>query len=743
MRSRQVKIRKKRSFGFGHGLVALSAVFAGGATVAGCSGGGSSGGGGVASTSAPITTAGTNSVQVSDISVAGIGSQSISQVQVENGLNSGFQLVIDGTYTDASGANQVIDVTRDATYTTSDDTIVDVSNGLISPKAPGAAEVTIEYTSSTGSTVQKTVQVQVTAPTGTTPNFTSIAVVPDARTLSFVDPATGQEQLQQVAVYAVDDQGVTHDLTRTIAIHLQDDQGNSSNLGAVDARGLFRGVDNGKIWIVGRLQSAGLVAGSEIVLGTGVATPVNPNQLYSGAPLAGSANEFDQAVLDNLFGQFIEPAPLASDGEFLRRLYADAIGRAPSEAEVDAFLASTDADKREQEVDSLLASAEFAAHWGSLLAEWFEMGPEAPAFATWAEGELAGGSSLAQIFADCIEGNQTNFEARHDDPEKKAGIVMQTGTGMTARCAACHDHPLIGPNDTIKWLQSDYYPIVAFFATNNNEATALDGRTDTRVGNPYDPGFPGATVSTTLADPVNARRTEFSTVFPSSDFFARGMGHRIFAKVAAPLLNTDQFLAKELDAVAVPNVLDAITTVFKNENASLQGFLRKIFTSNWYGLTSDSTNMDVQYDNLLQRHMVRRHHAEFMIEAVEQVTGMGTNAANLGFLEGVWGQPETREAIGERSNAVNMSQSLTLMNSPIVQDRINGTKITDLAGDVDGGTITQTEAITKLWRMTLSRDPSSDEITDANDAIAAASSTEEGLQDLTSALMASIEFSMR
>ena len=166
MRSRQVKIRKKRSFGFGHGLVALSAVFAGGATVAGCSGGGSSGGGGVASTSAPITTAGMNSVQVSDISVAGVGSQALSQVQVENGLNSGFQLVIDGTYTDANGGQQVIDVTRDATYTSSDDAVLDVSNGLISPKAPGAAEVTISYTTNTGSTVEKKVMVQVTAPTG-------------------------------------------------------------------------------------------------------------------------------------------------------------------------------------------------------------------------------------------------------------------------------------------------------------------------------------------------------------------------------------------------------------------------------------------------------------------------------------------------------------------------------------------------------------------------------------------------
>ncbi|MGE0710847.1 MAG: DUF1549 domain-containing protein [Planctomycetota bacterium] len=734
---------QKRSFRFGHGLVALSAVFAGG-TLAGCGGGGGGGGGGSASTTAPITTAGQNGVEVDAIALANVGSGALTSVQVENDLAAGFQLLVDGTYSDANGATMLVDVTRDAVYTVDDDTVCEVTKqGLIQPKSPGAAKVTIKYTSKAGKESTSSLAVQITAPTGTTPNFTSLAVLPGARTLAWVDPAAGAEQLQQIVVYAVDDQGVTHDLTRSAGVTLQDDQGNKTVLGSVDQNGLFRGVDNGKVWAVGRLQAAGLVAGAELVLGTGVAKPVDPNQLYSGAPLAGSQNELDKAVLDNLFRQFIEPAALSSDGEFIRRLYADAIGRSPTETEVDAFLADKAADKREKEVDKLLSSPDFATRWGGLMSEWFEMANGAPAFATWAEGQISSGATMSAIYGELAKGNQAEFEARHDTATKKAGVLMATGTGMTAKCGECHDHPLVGPNDPIKWVQSDFYKLVAFFAANATEATALDGRTNTRVGQPQEPGFPGAAVSTKLADPLMARRAEFASVLPASALFRRGMAHRIFAEVTSPLLNPDQFLQKNLDAVTVPNVLAAIEKVFSDENTSLQGFLRQVFTSKWYQLSSDATNMDTQYDGLLQRHMIRRHHAEFVIDALESATGMAPNAAGLTFLQETWGFPATKESISERSDAVNMSQALVLQNSPFVQDRINGAKISAIAADVDSAKITAAAAVTKLFRSILSRDPSAAEITEATDAIGTAGSTAEGLQDVATALFATIEFSMR
>lgn len=734
----RTQANKKRFFGFGHGLVAISAMIAGGSLV-GCSGGGG-GGGGSASTVAPATSGSIQNVRVDSIEIASVTSN--STVTVENGLNSGFQLLVDGMYKDNAGANQVIDATRLATYSVEDDTIAQVNNaGLITPKAEGATRVFVEHNGK-----KKEVLVSVTAASVTQPTFANLKVLPAARTMTFVNPLTRSEQFQQVVVYATDTQGIVHDLTRSVGIVLQDDQGNATNGGSVDSNGLFRGVMNGKVWAVARLSSLGLVAGGELVLGTGVATPVDPNQLYSGAPLSGSTNALDQAVLLNLFNQFVEPAKTASDGEFIRRLYSDALGRVPTETEVDAFLANTSATKRGAEVDKVLATAEFATYWASLMSEWFEMGAQQQAFQTWARDELATGKSLGDMTGSLIRGQVPAFDARHDSPDKLAGVFLQTGAAMTAKCATCHDHPLVGPNDTVKWTQADFYPVVAFFATSAAEATALDGRTDTRVGSPHDPGFalnPSATITTTLADPVQDRRDEFATIFPASSAFKRGMAHRIFAEVGTPLLDPNQFLAKNLDAVAVPNVLAAIETMFDAEGTSLQGFLKQVFTSQWYGLTSDATSMDTSYDSLLQRHVLRRQHAEVMESAVDELTGMTITGGNLGFFHQTWGLPEAKESIAERSDAVNMSQALVLLNSPVVQDRIEGAKLTALAADVTAGTITQAEAITKLWRSALSRDPSTDEVTCANDAIGSAATVEEGLKDVAAALGASIEFSMR
>jgi hypothetical protein len=740
---KQVNNKRTKSFGpfgLGYGLVAVSTLFGATAMLAGCSGGGS-GGGGSASTAAPAVSGSIQNVRIDSISIA--SATSSNQVQMENSLNSGYQLLVDGQYQDANGATQTIDATRMVTYRVEDEAIVEVNNaGLITPKAEGSTRVFAQHSNGT----EEEVVVSITAPTGTTPTFTAIQVLPAARTMSFVNPAIGAEQFQQVVVYATDSTGVVHDLTRSIAISLQDDQGNVTSGGNVDSNGLFRGVMNGKVWVVGRVTSAGLVAGAEFVLGTGVATPVDPNQLYSGGTLARSQNPIDQAVLQNLFNQFIEPSETAGDGEFLRRLYSDAVGRVPTAAEAEAYLASTAADKRAAEVDRLLATPEFSTHWASLMAEWFEMGAQQGAFETWARDELANNKTLGEMTGALISGQVPAFDARHDTPDKVAGIVLQTGAAMTARCATCHDHPLVGPNDTVKWTQADFYPVVAFFANNATDATALDGRTNTRVGNPHDPGFvldANATVTTTLADPVQARRDEFAQIFPASSAFKRGMAHRVFAEVGVPLLDPNQFLAKNVDAMAVPNVLAAIETVFDTENTSLQGFLKQVFTSEWYALSGDSTNMDVQYDNLLQRHLVRRQHAEVMETALDELTGATVNGNDLVFIHQTWGLPEAKEAIGERVDAVNMSQALVLLNSPVVQDRVSGAKISQLATDVDAGTITQADAINQLWASALSRRPTTAEVTCANDAIGSAGTTEEGLQDVAAALAASIEFSMR
>src|SRR5947209_9727087 len=54
-----------------------------------------------------------------------------------------------------------------------------------------------------------------------------------------------------------------------------------------------------------------------------------------------------------------QPAPPASDAEFLRRIYLDLTGTIPTAAEARAFLDDTAADKRARLIDQLLAGPRY------------------------------------------------------------------------------------------------------------------------------------------------------------------------------------------------------------------------------------------------------------------------------------------------------------------------------------------------------------------------------------------------
>jgi hypothetical protein len=351
------------------------------------------------------------------------------------------------------------------------------------------------------------------------------------------------------------------------------------------------------------------------------------------------------------------------------------------------------------------------------------------------------------MISELATGAVGSFETQHNDAAKKVDILLLAGAGMTAECAVCHDHPLTGPTDVLKWNQIERYGLDSFFATSNAESIPLDkfAIRSGNNGNPVAPGFaldPTATVTSVLGDSVQDRRTEFAALFTASDAFNRGMGHRIFSEVTVELLNPNQFLEKNVGAVLVPNVLDTLQATFA-QDSSLKGFLRTVLTSGFYQLSSAFA--DTLSDDLLARRPLRRHHAEVMNAAVAEVTGGTIGGGDLNFFRQVFGFPFNRESVGERVESVNMSQAFLLMNSPVIHDRVtaNGGNVANLAAAVGAGTITIDDAITTLFETALSRTPTANEITCSMDAINGAASTREGLEDVAAVLMSTTEFVMR
>src|SRR5262249_39217470 len=75
------------------------------------------------------------------------------------------------------------------------------------------------------------------------------------------------------------------------------------------------------------------------------------------------ARKIDQLIAKRWADAKVEPAPLAEDAEFLRRVYLDLAGRIPSVAEARAFLQDRRPDKRTRLVDPLPGSPRYTAHF--------------------------------------------------------------------------------------------------------------------------------------------------------------------------------------------------------------------------------------------------------------------------------------------------------------------------------------------------------------------------------------------
>jgi hypothetical protein len=69
-----------------------------------------------------------------------------------------------------------------------------------------------------------------------------------------------------------------------------------------------------------------------------------------------SKNVIDDWIFKKMSDDGVDPAPLTTDTEFLRRIYLDLTGRVPTFEQVKAFLADNSAAKRDRLIDALLSS---------------------------------------------------------------------------------------------------------------------------------------------------------------------------------------------------------------------------------------------------------------------------------------------------------------------------------------------------------------------------------------------------
>jgi WD40 repeat protein len=169
----------------------------------------------------------------------------------------------------------------------------------------------------------------------------------------------------------------------------------------------------------------------------------------------------------------IKPSELATDIEFIRRIYLDLTGMPPSSEAIQSFLADKRESKikREALIDQLIGTPEFIDYWTNKWADLLQvnrkfLGPEgAAAFRAWIRGEVEKNTPYDQFVRKVITAKGSNKEnppASYFKILREPTAMMENTThlflGVRFNCNKCHDHPFE------RWTQDNYYQTASFFA---------------------------------------------------------------------------------------------------------------------------------------------------------------------------------------------------------------------------------------------------------------------------------------
>ncbi|PAW62937.1 MAG: hypothetical protein B9S36_05765 [Verrucomicrobiia bacterium Tous-C2TDCM] len=235
----------------------------------------------------------------------------------------------------------------------------------------------------------------------------------------------------------------------------------------------FRGIENGQVFLqirdgyvhripLERLSPADQVA-AKTLKPEGLGIPADPR-------LAQAAARIDQLVNAGLAKAQLEPNPLASDEQFVRRVYLDIVGRIPTREESLAFINDPSVSKRAKVIDRLLNSDGYRSHLFNYFADMMRVADEANkvryyTYQDWLKTQIEANEPWdklvhAMMAADgkLLDNGATGYLLRDAGMRlDNLSLTLSTFLGANVSCAQCHDHPFA------EWTQMEFYEMAAFF----------------------------------------------------------------------------------------------------------------------------------------------------------------------------------------------------------------------------------------------------------------------------------------
>ncbi len=184
-----------------------------------------------------------------------------------------------------------------------------------------------------------------------------------------------------------------------------------------------------------------------------------------------AAARIDESINVGLKQSGTPPNRPASDAQFVRRIYLDAIGRIPTADEARTFLADTASDKSAKLINTLLNSPGYTMQQFNWLADMLRVkddygkGAKSFLYEDWLKDQIAMNRPWDALVRDMLtadgklnENGAAGFLLRDAQmPLDGVSNLLTTFLGANVSCAQCHDHPFA------EWTQRDFYSMAAFF----------------------------------------------------------------------------------------------------------------------------------------------------------------------------------------------------------------------------------------------------------------------------------------
>lgn len=480
-------------------------------------------------------------------------------------------------------------------------------------------------------------------------------------------------------------------------------------------------------------------------------------------------NKIDQLVLADLKRNGIQPAPLASDAVFMRRVYQDLAGAMPRWWDARNFIRSNDPKKREKLIERLMTTEHYREYWTLKWCDMLRVKSEFPinlwpnatqAYNRWIYEAIKNNTPYDQFVKKLLLSSGSNF--RNPEANFYRAVSEKNQEGLTRAVMLT----FMGTRYD-KWPEGMQKELQKFFSQIKYKST--DEWKEQIV---YIDLTPGKKISSKLPDgtsvnldPATDARQVFADwlISPDNPWFARCAVNRIWYWLMG------RGIIHEADDImfnskpANPALLSYLEEEFIRSKFNMQHIIKLIVNSDTYQQSFISHSDSPLAQEKFAYYTVHRLDAEIIVDFLDSLGGkkekyvspipepftfippenrtisLADGSISSQFLSRFGRPARDSGLLEERKNVSTSSQRLFMLNSNYIQEKLSAGA--SLRYIMRNRKFNANQAYSAVYLLILNRFPSDKELREINEY---ANSNKTGrtraMMDLTWSLLNSKEF---